>query len=71
MQLINRLSKRDSPRAGPRDGAVATDEHLERLIRESSIRTNRRHKFISCLESEEVSMGMFSPDDFRLSWLTE
>ncbi len=56
LQLIRRLSRRDESHAGPQ-AAFGLDDHSERLIRERSIRSNRRQKFISCLTSDDVSMG--------------
>lgn len=34
------------------------DEKSERLMRERSIRTNRRHKFLECITSQDVSICM-------------
>jgi TBC1 domain family member 2 len=33
-------------------------EKTEKLLRERSIRTNRRNKFIECLSSQDVNIGM-------------
>ena len=33
-------------------------EKTEKLLRERSIRTNRRHKFVECLSSQDVNIGM-------------
>ena len=57
-----RTSKR--PNAGSRSRSHSPAHGArspERLIREHSIRTNRRHKFIECLMREDVDMGMSSP----------
>ncbi|KAL9711574.1 GTPase-activating protein [Leucoagaricus gongylophorus] len=52
------------------------DEKSDKLIRERSIRTNRRHKFFDCLTSQDVSISELRklawagiPVDFRpLAW---
>lgn len=33
-------------------------------MRERSVRTNRRHKFVDCLSSQDVNMGTSSTDQF-------
>ena len=33
-------------------------EKTEKLLRERSIRTNRRNKFVECLSSQDVNIGM-------------
>ena len=33
-------------------------EKSEKLMRERSIRTNRRHKFVDCLTSQDVNIGV-------------
>lgn len=61
LQLIRRQPARDGARAGPQEIPHGLDEHSERLIRERSIRSNRRQKFISCVTSDDVSMGASIP----------
>ena len=39
------------------DDALAGVEGSEKLMRERSIRSNRRQKFVACITSEDVSMG--------------
>ncbi|KAF9478813.1 RabGAP/TBC [Pholiota conissans] len=41
-----------------------TREKSEKLIRERSIRTNRRHKFVECLSSQDVNIGELR----KLAW---
>jgi len=33
-------------------------ETSEKLMRERSIRSNRRHKFVDCLSGQDVNIGM-------------
>jgi hypothetical protein len=42
----------------PKDDATSL-EKSEKLLRERSIRSNRRHKFIDCLTSQDVNIGMY------------
>ncbi|KAJ3558015.1 hypothetical protein NM688_g1153 [Phlebia brevispora] len=64
LQLIRRLPKRDDPRAGSREGLHDMDDHSEKLLRERSIRSNRRQKFIGCISSDDVNMAQLR----KLSW---
>lgn len=38
--------------------STAIQERSEKLLREKSIRSNRRHKFLDCLSSQDVNIGM-------------
>lgn len=41
--------------------SAADVEGSEKLMRERSIRSNRRQKFVACITSEDVSMGTSIP----------
>ena len=56
--VSHRPSKQDrSPRRESAETLVDR-ETSEKLIRERSIRTNRRHKFVDCLSSQDVNIGI-------------
>ncbi|TRM69482.1 rab-GTPase-TBC domain-containing protein [Schizophyllum amplum] len=40
-----------------RDPALTNLEHSEKLMRERSIKSNRRHKFVDCLSAEDVNIA--------------
>ncbi|KAF8973063.1 rab-GTPase-TBC domain-containing protein [Flammula alnicola] len=46
------------------NSGVHTREKSEKLMRERSIRTNRRHKFVECLSSQDVNIGELR----KLAW---
>ncbi|KAJ7079076.1 rab-GTPase-TBC domain-containing protein [Mycena belliarum] len=52
-------SPRPSPPASPKSA-----ERSEKLMRERSIRTNRRHKFVECLSSQDVNIAELR----KLAW---
>ena len=55
--VCHRPSKRDrSPKRESTETPV-DKETSEKLMRERSIRTNRRHKFVDCLSSQDVNIG--------------
>ncbi|KAK0485735.1 rab-GTPase-TBC domain-containing protein [Armillaria novae-zelandiae] len=64
-----------SPRI-PREGPIETPEKSEKLMREKSIRSNRRHKFVECLSNQDVNIAELRklawagiPDDLRpIAW---
>jgi hypothetical protein len=46
-----------SPRRLSPPRSPESAERSEKLMRERSIRTNRRHKFVECLSSQDVNIG--------------
>jgi hypothetical protein len=59
--IRRRLSKHpDSSPRQPKTQVSAVNEKSEKLMRERSIRTNRRHKFVECLTSQDVNIGAFA-----------
>ncbi|KAJ7141474.1 RabGAP TBC [Mycena epipterygia] len=52
-------SRKPSPPTSPESA-----ERSEKLMRERSIRTNRRHKFVECLSSQDVNIGELR----KLAW---
>jgi hypothetical protein len=46
-----------SPRRSSPPNSPESAERSEKLMRERSIRTNRRHKFVECLSSQDVNIG--------------
>ena len=60
--IINRRPRDPSPAPQPKDGNFKSGsdsrEKSEKLMRERSIKTNRRHKFVECLSSQDVNIGM-------------
>ncbi|TFK44339.1 rab-GTPase-TBC domain-containing protein [Crucibulum laeve] len=58
---IKRIKRTDT---SPHRSKDLTDEKSEKLLRERSIRTNRRHKFIDCLSSQDVSIAELR----KLAW---
>lgn len=43
--------------ANPVKDTPENAEKSEKLLRERSIRSNRRHKFVDCLSSQDVNIG--------------
>lgn len=58
---VRQRSRRPDHSPGPRKVKELPDpdnpEKSEKLMRERSIRTNRRHKFVDCLSSQDVNIG--------------
>lgn len=50
LHLVHQKSRRNAAKDATGDGS-------EKLIRERSIRSNRRQKFVDCVTGEDVSMG--------------
>ncbi|KAL1670097.1 rab-GTPase-TBC domain-containing protein [Schizophyllum commune] len=46
-----------APASAPKDPALTNLEHSEKLMRERSIKSNRRHKFVDCLSAEDVNIA--------------
>ncbi|KAL1742485.1 rab-GTPase-TBC domain-containing protein [Schizophyllum fasciatum] len=46
-----------APSSAPKDPAISHLEHSEKLMRERSIKSNRRHKFVDCLSAEDVNIA--------------
>ncbi|KAJ8487568.1 hypothetical protein ONZ45_g14292 [Pleurotus djamor] len=44
------------PKSHTKSSSTASNENTEKLMRERSIRTNRRHKFVDCLTSRDVNV---------------
>lgn len=44
---------------------VGRPEKEEKLMRERSIKTNRRQKFIECLSSSDVNISMHTASNFQ------
>jgi hypothetical protein len=60
--IMNRRPRDPSPAPPhPKDGNSKSGsdsrEKSEKLMRERSIKTNRRHKFVECLSSQDVNIG--------------
>ncbi|KAG6850958.1 hypothetical protein H0H93_005827 [Arthromyces matolae] len=51
-------------RSGKDRDATAVKERSEKLLRERSIRSNRRHKFVDCLSSQDVNIAELR----KLAW---
>lgn len=43
-----------------KDTSSGNSERSEKLMRERSIRTNRKHKFMDCLSRGDVSIGGYN-----------
>lgn len=56
LHLVRRKPRQGSSQTPPRSSDSQADE---KLMRERSIRSNRRQKFVNCITSEDVSMGSF------------
>lgn len=58
--IRQRLKRRDESPAAPRQPQKQSDkphdDNSEKLMRERSIRTNRRHKFFDCLTGQDVNI---------------
>lgn len=81
LQSIRQRAKRRDVSPGPsqrsqKQPGKQHDENSEKLMRERSIRTNRRHKFFDCLTGQDVNIAELRklawagiPADFRpLAW---
>ncbi|KII92748.1 hypothetical protein PLICRDRAFT_37547 [Plicaturopsis crispa FD-325 SS-3] len=60
----HRMSKRTDSSPRPRGHAPEDKEKAEKLMRERSIRTNRRHKFVDCVSSQDVNIAELR----KLAW---
>ncbi|KAG7446344.1 RabGAP/TBC [Guyanagaster necrorhizus] len=76
--IRHRSRKNLSPSSSriPKEGPIEAPEKSEKLMREKSIRSNRRHKFVECLSNQDVNIAELRklawagiPDDLRpMSW---
>ncbi|KAK0212906.1 rab-GTPase-TBC domain-containing protein [Desarmillaria ectypa] len=76
---IRHRSRKNRSPSSPRiskEGHIEAPEKSEKLMREKSIRSNRRHKFVECLSNEDVNIAELRklswagiPDDLRpMAW---
>ncbi|KAK2464206.1 hypothetical protein APHAL10511_003663 [Amanita phalloides] len=71
-----RPRRRDHSPAKQKDSSLERPERSEKLMRERSVRTNRRHKFVECLSRQDVNIVELRklawagiPPDFRpMAW---
>lgn len=54
--LATRPKREESPARSPATARDESPEKVERRMREESIRTNRRRKFVDCLSSPDVEI---------------
>lgn len=58
LNLVYREPPQSNSQWHSRDDLLLTgDNNSEKLMREQSIRSNRRQKFVACITNEDVSMG--------------
>ncbi len=61
LQILDPLHGIRRPSTAPsrksKDNIADNPEKSEKLMRERSIRTNRKHKFVDCLSSQDVNIG--------------
>ncbi|KDQ57641.1 hypothetical protein JAAARDRAFT_35331 [Jaapia argillacea MUCL 33604] len=62
--LSRRTGRHKDPRSRSRSRSPDGDDSAERVQRERSIRTNRRHKFISCLGQDDINIASLR----KLGW---
>lgn len=59
-----------SPRPEQPFDTTVDKETSEKLMRERSIRTNRRHKFVDCLSGQDVNIGrLLDPTVHSISFI--
>ncbi|KAF5370586.1 hypothetical protein D9758_001824 [Tetrapyrgos nigripes] len=62
--LRRRSTRADASPSASRKNLNETPEKSEKLMRERSIRTNRKHKFVDCLSSQDVNIAELR----KLAW---